>query len=417
MRKLLVIAGLAFSVSTAFGQKLDDVKKDVSSGKYADARTKIDQVLSDPKNASNADAQFYKAVIYHNLAKANPQSPDTALSAAALEAMKKYMQMEQGKPEGQRALLSTLENNKTVVDIYSSYFNRGVENFKGNNFPVAFTNFEKALDAFDMLSKNNLTTAKFDTTVNLYAGYSAQNAKLYNQAAKYYDRLINANIADTTYVGIYRFMINNNLENKDTAAAKKYLALSQQRFPMYSDVWLDYQTLFLPTDKSKRFDEYQALVSANPKNETLAMNYAIELYNTLRSSEAMEKDPAFRQRAEAALKNVLQLDPNSVTGNLLISQFYWTQLYQLQTALDAAKGNTPAAVAKRKDINSQMDAVFDSVYPYLSKSYELYSGQTSLKPQDKANYRIVLGQLSDYYNRKKQPAKAAEVQAKLKGLQ
>ena len=64
-----------------------------------------------------------------------------------------------------------------------------------------------------------------------------------------------------------------------------------------------------------------------------------------------------------------------------------------------------------------MDAVFDKVFPYLTKSYELYSQETTLKPQDKANYRIVLGQLADYWNRKKQPAKAAEYQAKAKTLQ
>lgn len=265
MRKLLVILGLAFTVSNSFGQKLeklDDVKEKISKGKYDEAKEKIDKVFENPEAASSSDAQFYKAVIYHNLAK---QKPDSAMSAAALNAIEKYMQLEQSKPEGQRALLSTLENHKTLVDIYQGYFNRGVENFKSNNFTTAFYDFQHALEAFDLLKSNNLTTVKFDTTVNLYAGYSAQNAKMYDQAAKYYDQIINNNIADTSYVGIYRFMINTNLDNKDTAAAKKYLEISQQRFPMYSDVWLDYQTLFLPADKPARFDAYETLIKANPK--------------------------------------------------------------------------------------------------------------------------------------------------------
>jgi hypothetical protein len=212
-------------------------------------------------------------------------------------------------------------------------------------------------------------------------------------------------------------MINSNLEKKDTTTAKKYLGLSQTRFPQYKDVWLDYQTLFLSEDKTKRFDEYEQLVKANAGNETLAMNYAIELYNYMRQNEANEKDPALRQRVETGLKNVLAIDPNNTTANLLMAQFYWTELYQLQSEMDKVKGATPAATAKKKEINTKMDAMFDNVFPYLTKSYELYSAQTTLRPQDKANYRIVLGQLVDYHNRKKQADKAATYQAKQKSLQ
>lgn len=415
MRKLILLAGLAVTMSTAFAQKaekLDDVKEKVSKGKYDEAKEKLDKVLAADPN--NSEALFYKAVVYHNMGK---QKSDSAMSVAALEAMKAYVKGEESKPEGQRMLLSTLENHKTLVDIYQTYFQQGVKNFQGTSYASAVGNFEKALDVFTILQQRGLVTAKLDTTSTLYAGYAAQNAQQYDKAAKYYDVIINNNIADTSYVGLYRFMINSNLEKKDTATAKKYLQISQQRFPMYSDVWLDYQTVFLPTDKTKRFDEYETLVKANPKNQPLAMNYAIELYNYLRSSDQAENDPAMRAKAEGALKNVLTMDPNSTIANLLISQFYWTELYQLQSQLDAVRGTTAQATAKKKEINTNMDAVFDKAYPYLQKSFDLYSAQTTLKPQDKANYKIVLGQLSDYYNRKKQPAKAAEMQQKAKALQ
>ncbi len=414
MRKLLIIAGLTLTVSTAFAQKIDDVKKDVAGGKYAEARTKIETMMGDPKNASNADLQFYKAVVYQNLAKA---SSDSTMSAGALEAMKTYVNMEKGKPEGQAMLLSTLENHKTLVDIYQSYFQTGVNQFQKQSYAAAVGNFEKAIDAFGILKQRNLTTAAFDTTATLYAGYAAQNAQLYSQAAKHYDVLINNNISDTTYVGIYRFMINSNLEKKDTAAARKYLGISETKFPQYKEIWLDYQTLFLSNDKPKRFDEYEQLVKANPGNSTLAMNYAIELYNYMRQSDEHEKDPAVRQRVEAGLKNVLAGDPNNATANLLMAQFYWTELYQLQNELDGVKGATPAATAKKKEINAKMDTVFDNVFPYLTKSNELYASQTTLKPQDKANYKIVLGQLVDYHTRKKQADKVAAYQAKQKSLQ
>lgn len=414
MRKLFLLAVLAFVASAAFSQKLDDVKKDITAGKYADARTKIDQLSADPKMASNSDLLFYKAQVYENLGK---QNKDTALIGTALASMQSYMQAESSKPEGQRALLSTLENHKTLVDIYQTSFNQGIESFKANNYDASLGNFEKALGAFTILKNQNITPAKFDTTSTLYAGYSAQNAKKYDVAAKYYDMLINNNINDTAYVGVYRFMINSNLEKKDTATAKKYLEISQTRFPQYNDLWLDYQTTFLPTEKSARYDAYESLVKANPKNEALAMNYAIDLYNTVRSSDAPAKDSALRLRAESALKNVLSVNPNSQTANLLLSQLYWTEYYNLQSQIDNIRGTFPQAVAKKKELNGRLDAVFEKVLPYLQKSYDYYSAQSTLKAQDKANYRIVLGQLSEYYNRKKQTAKAAEYEQKQKTLQ
>lgn len=412
--KLLFIAGFTLTATTLFAQKIDDIKKDVQGGKYTEARSKIDQFLADQKNATNSDAQFYKAVIYHNLAKT---TNDSATAVAALEAMNKYVQMEQSKPEAQRMLLSTLESHKTLVDLYQSYFQKGVDNFQKQSYASAFNNFEKALDAFQILRQQNLTTAAFDTTATLYAGYSAQNAQMYDQAAKYYNVIIDNNVNDTTYVGLYRFMINSNLDKKDTATAKKYLGISQTRFPQYKDTWLEYQTLFLSNDKEKRFNEYQALIKENPDNEALAMNYAIEIYNYARSSDENEKNPALRKEAEEALKNVLAMNPNNTSANLLLSQFYWTELYQLQTQLDDTKGNAAAAIAKRKNLNAEMDAVFDKVHPYLVKTYELYSAESTLRPQDKANLKIVAGQLVDYHNRKKQADKAAEYQAKIKSLQ
>ena len=395
-------------------QKIDDVKKDIQGNKYTEAKPKIDQLLNDPKNASNADAQFYKAVVYHNLAK---QNNDSVMATGALEAMLAYAKLEQGKDEAQRMLLSTLENHKTLVDIYQSYFQKGVDNFQKQSYISAINNFEKTIDAFKLLKERGLTAAAFDTTATLYAGYAAQNAQKYDQAAKHYDVIINNNINDTTYVGIYRFMINSNLDKKDTVTARKYLDISAQRFPQYKDVWLEYQTLFLSNDKEKRFAEYRDMVKANPGNETVAMNYAIEMYNYIRATDEHEKDPALRQQAEEALKGVMAINPNNVSANLLMSQFYWTELYQLQNQIDATKGNAAPAIAKRKELNTQMDAVFDKVYPYLTKTYELYDQQTTLRPQDKANFKIVAGQLVDYHNRKKQADKAATFQAKAKSIQ
>lgn len=414
MRKLLFIVGLTLTVSASFAQKIDDVKKDIAGGKYADARTKIDQIANDPKNASNSDAQFYKAVVYHNLAKQSPA--DSTLSIAALDAMKKYLKMEEGKPDTQRDLLSKIENYNTVIDMYRTSVNQGVEHLRNNAYPTALSNFERALDAFVLLKDRKLVTAPMDTTIIYYAGASAQNMQKFDQAAKYYNQLIDAKIADTGFLNVYRFMINYNLDQKDTAGARKYLDISKATFPQKNDLWLDYETLFLSNDRTKRISEYETLIKANPQNEQLALSYAVDLYNLIRSSDEGDKDTVLQNKAETAFKNLLAIDPNSATGNLLLSQLYWTQYYNVQSKIDAIRGTFPEAVKKKKELNGQVDAIFEKALPYLTKASEIYASQSPLKPQDKANYRIVLGQMQDYYNRKKNTAKAAEVQKTLDTL-
>src|SRR5690349_13719465 len=99
MRKLVLSLLLAVSITGLNAQKLDDVKEKIQKGKFGEAKEKIDKVLADPKNASSADAYFYKAQIYQNLSKTDP-----AALAEALGAMKKYMELEQGKEEKTRML-------------------------------------------------------------------------------------------------------------------------------------------------------------------------------------------------------------------------------------------------------------------------------------------------------------------------
>ena len=95
MRKLVLALLLATSFSGVFAQKIDDVKEKISKGKWDEAKEKIDKVMADPKNQTNSEALFYKAQIYHNLAKTHPE--DTALSSGAFDAISNYLRLEEKK--------------------------------------------------------------------------------------------------------------------------------------------------------------------------------------------------------------------------------------------------------------------------------------------------------------------------------
>ena len=414
MRKLLVTVLLAASF-TGFAQKLDDVKEKIDKQKWDEAREKLDKALADPKNQASPDAWFYKTKIYHNLAKKTPS--DTSLASQALDAMKRYMKLEESKTGNTRMLLSTLENNQTFFDIYQTGFTGAVDQFKNQNYVGAFKGFERTLETFEYLSKYNLTPMKFDTTSTIYAGFSAQNAKMYDQAMNYYTKMVDAKVVDTNYIDAYTFLINYSLEKKDTAKAIKFLELSEAAFPQKSDLWVDYEILTMGNDKAKKMARYETLVSKYPKNFTVNMNYAIELYNNTFFSETKAANYAAEQeKTRQAIDHALSLDPSSSHGNFIYSQFYLNQIYDLEDSLRSIKGNTPADQARKKDLNARMDAKYEGMYTYSQKVYDMYAKESSLKAQDKANYRKAINQLIDYYTRKKQTDKVTEYQNKLKQL-
>ncbi len=413
MRKLLLILLLACPFAGIYAQKLDDVKEKISKGKWDEAKEKLDKAFTDPKAQTNSVAWFYKAQIYSNLSKANPN--DTALARGAVEAMANYLRLEE--PQGTKGMiLSTIEGNKTFFDIYSNNFNAGINSFKNKEYTASLNHFKNTLESFSYLSKYNFTPVKLDTTATIYAALSAHNAKLFPEAARYYGMLVDARVPDSTYVDAYQFLISYNLsETKDTATAKKYLKISQEVYPKRN--WLDYELSMIPNERDARLAAYSDLLTRYPDNADLTLQYAVDLYN---STYVYDKKPADyndrKQQTQKALNQAMAIDPESQLGNYIYSQHAYNEVFDLEDELRSVKGTTAADVAKKKDLTARIDKQYEEMYKYSLKTYDLYSKETNLKIQDRANYRRVINQLIDYHTRKKQNDKVTFYEEKLKQL-
>ena len=414
MRKLVLTLLLAASFTGVFAQKLDDIKEKIQKGKFDEAKEKLDKVLADPKNQNNSDAWFYKAQIHHNMASANPAELQTALNA-----MTRYLELEQAKDEKTRMLLSTFEGHKTFFIIYSVYFKSGVDHFKGQKYEDAVKAFQGALDAFSLLAQYKLTDVKFDTTATIYAGFAAQNAKMYDDAVKYYSRMVDQKIYDTNYIDAYRFLISYNLDTKkDTAAALRYLEISESAFPAYEDWWVDYEMMAMSNDRQQKIDRYEQLAEKYPNNFVVALNHGVELYNYTFFSDPKPSDYLESQEAtRKALEKALTLNPESHHGTYILSQFYVNRIYDVEYSLRAIKGTTAADVAKKKELNARMDKHYEDMFRYSQVAHDIFEKEEgNLKAQDKANYRRVINQMIDYYTRKKHSDKVTFYQDKLKQL-
>lgn len=417
MQKLLLSVLLAASATGAFAQKLEDVQEKISKGKYDEAKEKIDKIMADPKNAANANAWYYKGKVYAGLAM---QDSAGTLGATpfqeAFDAFKKYQQLDATNK------LMLLEQNVGYFQLYDLLYNRGVKHYNQKNYEAAYQQMRNALDiekyvAAKGYSYNGYSFPALDTQlVNLTAS-AAYLAKKEDEAMPYFERLADAKLKEKEYKDIYGLLAEYYNKRGNTAMVDKYIALGRELYPSEGDYWLSIEFGNPGSDTTKRLARYEQLMAKYPDNYSLAIDYATELYNYTYTNEKKPADYAARQeRLKNGIQKALNIR-NTAFANYIMGQHIYQQIYDLDDQARLLRGNTPAEVAKRKDLNAKQSAKYEELYPYVQKAYDLYTAEGSaMKSQDKANYRRLINQLIDYHQRKKQDDKMKFYQDKLKSL-
>lgn len=93
MRKLFLGAILLTTGTMLHAQNLDKVQELISKQKYADAKTEIDKAVADAKGQKNANAWYYKSIIYNALSKDSAQD-NTAYRRDAFDAYVKSQELD-----------------------------------------------------------------------------------------------------------------------------------------------------------------------------------------------------------------------------------------------------------------------------------------------------------------------------------
>lgn len=411
MRKLFLSALFVAMGTVLFAQNMSKLNDKIKSQKFEEARTEIDAMLGDAKNQSNSDVWFAKAKVYHALGKS---SGDSATNAAALEALTKYFELESKKDESKRAVSSMLENHQTAIDIYSGFFNAGVKSFQASKWPSAHYNFVQALNTFDILAKNNITSAKFDTTATLYGGYAAQNAGNDAEAVRLYTQIADLQIPDSNYIVTYEYLVTHYQKNNDETNRTKYLEMGKKLFPSYN--WLRFDLARLSDDKKERIAQMEKMVAANPGNKDLKMDLVVELFNYTYGQDKVADYTARQEQLTKLLQEVVAADPSNAFSNYIMAQHISNQIYDVQQAYAAIKGTKPEDVKKKQELNKDIEKRYDELFPYAEAAYKAFEAMPEMKPAEKANFKMVANQLVDYYTMKKQADKAKFYQDKVKAM-
>ena len=417
MRKLLLTALLAASVSSLFAQKLDDVQEKISKNKYDEAKEKIDKILADPKNQTNANAWYYKGKVYAELARQDTAGKLTYdAGKEAFDAFKKYQEMDK------KNIMMTLDQNVGLFQLYDLYYNQGIHSYTQKDYGTAFDRMKRAMDLEEYIAARNYVYNGFsfpalDTQlVNLTAS-SAYLAKRQDESIPYFERLADARLKDKEYREVYGLLADYYMKKGDQAKADKYLNSGRELFPD-KEYWVNLEFGDPGKDTLKRFAKYEEILQKHPDSYDMALSYAVDAFTYTYSYGVKPADYDARQaRTQKALEKLLAIDPNSAMSNYIMSKHISNQIYDLEEARRAIKGTTPADNAKRKDLNTKIDQRYEDMNTYAQKTYDLYTTmQTKLTTSEKQNLRSAAESLADYYEHKKNDAKRQFYQDKMKTL-
>ena len=410
---LLMIPMLAGII--AFGQEMKDVKIMASLKKYEQGKTAVDKVLADPKNASNAEAYYWKGYIYNFLSKDDKtKSLCTDCRMDAFNAMKKYYELDPAMKE------TKSDSNAIIYDIFYSYYDVAGKAYNTQNYETALPNFKNTLMVEDYIHSKGLPgpgnerALAFDTTVVLLTGVTAAQLKKDDESVSYYKQLIDAGVADAKYQDIYESVAEHYRSAKNDAMLNDVIAKGKKVYPN-DDYWYQVEMEQFPKSDSKTalFAKYEDQLKLRPNSFFINYNYAIELFKYIYNGDT--KAPDIEQK-KSRLTEVIQHAIAADTGteaNVLMAKHLDYYSSDLSDAANAIKGAKPDDVKKRNDLKAQATKKADESLVYAEKSYKYYTEmKTKLTGRQKSNFRDITQILSRYYSSKGDTKKSQEYDQK-----
>ena len=409
MKRIVISSLLLLFAFGTFAQVTNKTKDLVKNNKYQDAKTEIDKVLANEKNAANAEAWYYKAKVYSALGSdTTVKSGVDDMKWEAFNAVKKYMELDN------KQVLMQIENYKPLMDIYQSYFKTGAAYYNANNFEDAFNNFKKCLAVSEYLTEKKISNVQIDTSVVLYTGISAEKVNKKDDAAIYYSKLADAKVSGEGMAEIYKWLADYYSQKKDTDKAQKYLTLGKSIYPK-DTFWAGFE-LDMAREKGEKnnlYSKYEEIITADPSNHLYVYNYGIELYK-----DAYNEDPAKRpsnseemiNKAATNLKKTLELKPDYAPASLVMGQILYNQGVDINAQAKAIKAPAggklkPEDQKKKDDAKAAMMKKFDEAIPYFEKVDQILGSQGKLKQDERTNLKDAYDLLITIYDQKGQKDK------------
>jgi hypothetical protein len=412
MKKVLIFSLMLVIGARSFAQSLEDIKKMFNSKQLAPAKIAIDKYFSDAKNANNDEGLYYKGKIYNELSKdpATPKVDAYNYKLIAFEAFK--LQQVNDKKD----IRMTFEQHLPYLDLYGGFYDVGVSEFNAKNFASSYNAFSKAqmMENFIIERKyqyEGFKANKLDTALLINMAAAALNAADTVNALKSYRTITDAGIVGKDYEQVYEFLVSYYNSKKDAVNLDPMLAKAKVAYPQ-NTFWdaIETENISKSGDKKAIFARYETLLAKDPTNFINGYNYSIELYNSIYVKDYTTIDSATSSKLISVLKATIPNDKGN-DANMLLSNHLFNVAADYSsraTLIKEGKLAKPADLKKKKDLNAKAIAKMDELIPYAEASLKYFAAQPKLTVNQKIKYQQVLTNLSDVYNAKANPKKAAE---------
>lgn len=415
MKKFLIISALFIYGSSAFSQNFEEVNGLLNKKKFKEAKTAIDKIATDPKNADKSDVWYFKGRVY------NSYSYDTSLTKQERSTLKQYAfdAFKKTQQLDTKEIRLKFENYGSFLDLYGGFYDLGAQFYNGKEYAEAAQAFIKANDVENyIISKgftyNQVTLHPLDTALVLNIAISSMTAKNEEQATTYFKKLADANVSGKDNLEVYEYLADHYSKAKDETNLAQIIEKGKRLYPQEA-YWndLEIKSITSTGDRNALYAKYEELIAKNPSDFNLAYNYAIELYNSIYTKDGVRPTdiPAAQEKLTLALKGAIKNDTGIDADALMVNHLF-NEGAEFSTQASLIKGNKPEDVKKRAELKAQAIKKMDECIPYADAAVKYYEGLAELKLSQKASYQNMLQYLVDMYNYKGDAKKAADYDKK-----
>ncbi|TAH38858.1 MAG: tetratricopeptide repeat protein [Bacteroidetes bacterium] len=375
------------SAANALGYYEKGTSADPKDFELENAKKYIDLSAENESTANNAKMWYYRAKIYqalHNNKRL--KTLDAYASEKAVISFINCLKTDSKKMYSDECKSLVWLAGINVYDDAIQFAQKNEFNTAMRYYNLLFEVFP--LDADDNLKRNNITPELVEKSI----AYTALKANDPATAKANFQKLIDKNFNDPK---IYVNMAKISLEEKDTAAAIKYVEKGKAIFEDNTTLITLEMNIYLAQGKTDvLINKLSESIESNPDNELLFFNRGM-MYESKKNFDSAAVD----------YRKALEINPDHLDANYNLGVMYFNEAASMANAANSLKNNDEFAKAKEK-----FDKKFKDAAPYLEEALRVNNQKTE---DEQMMYTATLNSLKQLYVRTGEMEKYAKIKALL----
>lgn len=407
-------------------QSYESIKNTVILTQYKKAKEDLDKAMGNPKFTSKPEAYILKTLIYATLSMDNAiknTATGDQLADDGDAAFKKYKEM-----DPPMSLVSDLVYQNGPINLYTSYYSSGYNDYSAKKWDNAFTKLKKAVVYSDLLIEKKLLNITIDTNVLILAGITAEKSNHKDEAAAYYSRLADKKITGDGFESVYHFLVSYYFGKKDIPPFEKYKAFGHELYPkseFFTFDKIDF-AVGLETTLAGKVKAVEEVLATDPNNFKANEWMGEIIYRAFypQKDDAPEAfdSAALELKMIGAFNKAGAMQPDSIEAFLYLGDHFFNKSEKINDqrtahAADMKRRTKPGTMASKEDISKRelldkqyADALETERIPY-EKAAAIFAAKSNLSIREKAQYKNLAGKIADVYSFKKIQARAKPADA------